>query len=102
MEPNDLANGPGTLDILDLRLGMARAMGPRVIALHSRALLNRPDQPDTLAGFSGPALVLGETEDPAGAAVAACRCSRRRAPSDAGTTIRNRRGNSPLAKGLTQ
>jgi len=58
MKPNYLADGPRRGDILDLCMDMALALGPEVFARQSRALRDRPDQQQTLAAFSGPALVL--------------------------------------------
>ena len=56
MKPNYLAPGPRRADILDLCLEMALALGPEVFARQSRALMDRPDQCDTLraARLPGP------------------------------------------------
>ncbi|MEQ8340162.1 MAG: alpha/beta fold hydrolase [Marinovum algicola] len=58
MKPNYLAPGPRRADILDLCLEMALALGPEVFARQSRALMDRPDQCDTLRAARLPALVL--------------------------------------------
>lgn len=44
-------------------LDMADALGPEVFARQSRALRDRPDQCDTLRGYTGPALILTGAED---------------------------------------
>jgi pimeloyl-ACP methyl ester carboxylesterase len=58
MKPNYLASGPGMTAILDLCMDMAISLGPDVFVRQSRALQRRTDQQQTLASFSGPALVL--------------------------------------------
>lgn len=58
MKPHYLAPGPRNAAVLDLCLAMALALGPEVFARQSRALRDRPDQAETLARFTGPALVL--------------------------------------------
>lgn len=64
MKPNYLAN-PDDMATLDLCMDMARALGPDVFQSQSLALRDRPDQCDTLARFTGPALVLmGELDRP--------------------------------------
>lgn len=63
LKPNYLASGPNSPAILDLCMDMALALGPQVFARQSRALRDRPDQQATLAGFTGPALVLMGAED---------------------------------------
>ena len=63
MKPNYLAPGPDQPAILDLCMDMALSLGPEVFARQSRALRDRPDQQATLAGFTGPALVLMGAED---------------------------------------
>lgn len=63
MKPNYLAPGPGKAAILDLCLDMALDLGPEVFARQSRALRDRADRTATLAGFTGPALVLMGAED---------------------------------------
>ncbi len=63
MTPLYLSSGPSRTDILDLCLGMARALGPEVFLRQSRALISRPDQTATLAAFRGPALILAGRED---------------------------------------
>ena len=63
MKPNYLADNPRKAAILDLCMDMALALGPDVFARQSQALQDRPDRTATLAGFSGPALVLmGEAD----------------------------------------
>lgn len=57
MNPNYLASGSDPA-ILDLCLDMALSLGSEAFASQSRALAARPDQCATLAGFTGPALVL--------------------------------------------
>ncbi|MEX0969968.1 MAG: alpha/beta fold hydrolase [Paracoccaceae bacterium] len=57
MKPNYLAD-PADIVTLDLCMDMARALGPDVFYRQSLALKNRADQCDTLARFTGPALVL--------------------------------------------
>ncbi|MGY6695771.1 MAG: alpha/beta fold hydrolase [Roseinatronobacter sp.] len=64
MKPNYLANRADTAT-LDLCMDMARALGPEVFHRQSLALRDRPDQCNTLARFTGPALVLmGEHDRP--------------------------------------
>ncbi|MGY6704472.1 alpha/beta fold hydrolase [Roseinatronobacter sp.] len=64
MKPNYLAD-PSDTATLDLCLDMARALGKDVFRRQSLALRDRPDQCDTLARFTGPALVLmGEHDRP--------------------------------------
>lgn len=64
MKPNYLADPDDTVT-LDLCMDMARALGPEVFQKQSLALRDRPDQCDTLARFTGPALVLmGEHDRP--------------------------------------
>ncbi len=63
MKPNYLADSPRKAAILDLCMDMALALGPDVFSRQSQALQDRPDRTATLAGFSGPALVLmGEAD----------------------------------------
>lgn len=64
MKPNYLAD-PSDTATLDLCMDMAHALGPEVFRRQSLALLARPDQSDTLARFTGPALILmGEHDRP--------------------------------------
>lgn len=64
MKPNYLAD-PGDTVTLDLCMDMAHALGPDVFARQSLALRDRPDRTDTLARYTGPALVLmGEHDRP--------------------------------------
>ncbi len=63
MKPNYLADGPNTGAILDLCMAMAMDLGPEVFIRQSKALRDRPDQQETLRGFTGPALVLCGAED---------------------------------------
>lgn len=63
MKPNYLADGPDRQPILDLCMAMALDLGPEVFACQSRALRDRPDRQATLAGFTGPALVLMGAQD---------------------------------------
>lgn len=62
MKPNYLAN-PDDRATLDLCMDMARALGPEVFQRQSLALRDRPDQCDTLARFTRPALVLMGAHD---------------------------------------
>lgn len=63
MKPNYLTDGPRRAEILDLCMEMALGLGPQVFLNQSKALANRPDQQDTLRGFTGPALVLCGRDD---------------------------------------
>ena len=64
MKASYLAN-PHDTATLDLCMDMARALGQDVFRRQSLALRDRPDQSDTLARFTGPALVLmGEHDRP--------------------------------------
>lgn len=63
MKPNYLADGPHQGAILDLCMEMATELGPDVFLRQSQALMDRPDQTETLATFTGPALVLCGRED---------------------------------------
>lgn len=58
MKPNYLAEGPGRQEILDLCMEMALGLGPDVFERQSRALMDRPDQSETLRGAALPALVV--------------------------------------------
>ncbi len=63
MKPNYLADGPQKQGILDLCMDMALKAGKQVFLNQSKALRDRPDQSETLRGFTGPALVLCGRED---------------------------------------
>ncbi len=63
MKPHYLADGPDRTAILDLCMAMALDLGPEVFARQSRALAARPDQQETLRGWTGPALVLMGADD---------------------------------------
>ena len=58
MKPNYLADTPNRAAILDLCMEMALDLGPEVFLRQSTALMNRPDQSETLKAFKIPALVL--------------------------------------------
>jgi pimeloyl-ACP methyl ester carboxylesterase len=49
--------------LLDLCLDMAMALGPEAFLRQSRALMDRPDQTETLRAYPGPALILHGAED---------------------------------------
>lgn len=63
MKPNYLTDGPRRAAILDLCMDMAMDLGPDVFVNQSRALRDRPNQSNTLRGFTGPALVLCGRDD---------------------------------------
>ncbi|WP_170410125.1 alpha/beta fold hydrolase [Ruegeria atlantica] len=63
MKPSYLADGPNQGAILDLCMAMATDLGPDVFLLQSQALMDRPDQTNTLKAFTGKALVLCGRED---------------------------------------
>lgn len=63
MKPNYLADGPRQGAILDLCMAMAIDLGPDVFLRQSRALMDRPDQTETLRSFAGPSLVLCGRQD---------------------------------------
>ena len=63
MKPNYLADGPRQGAILDLCMAMAMDLGPGVFLRQSRALMDRPDQTETLRSFAGPSLVLCGRQD---------------------------------------
>jgi len=63
MKPNYLADGPNQGAILDLCMAMATDLGPDVFLRQSQALMDRPDQTETLKTFAGPSLVLCGRED---------------------------------------
>ncbi|MGH1576315.1 alpha/beta fold hydrolase [Planktotalea sp.] len=58
MKPNYLAPGPQRVDVLNLVMDMAMALGPEVFVRQSRALQRRRDQQSTLRRCKVPALVL--------------------------------------------
>jgi pimeloyl-ACP methyl ester carboxylesterase len=62
LKPNYLADASDTAT-LDLCLDMARSLGAEVFRRQSLALRNRSDRTETLARFSGPALVLMGADD---------------------------------------
>lgn len=63
MKPNYLADGPRQGAILDLCMAMAMDLGPDVFLRQSRALMDRPDQTETLRSYAGPSLVLCGRQD---------------------------------------
>ena len=63
MKPNYLTDGPKRGEILDLCLAMAMGLGPHVFLNQSRALMDRPDQSETLRSADIPALVLCGRDD---------------------------------------
>lgn len=63
MKPNYLADSPHQGAILDICMAMATDLGADVFLRQSQALMDRPDQTQTLAGFARPALVLCGRED---------------------------------------
>ncbi|WP_377191754.1 alpha/beta fold hydrolase [Ruegeria meonggei] len=63
MKPNYLADGPHLGAILDLCMQMATDLGAEVFLRQSQALMERPDQTQTLAAYAGPTLVLCGRED---------------------------------------
>ncbi len=63
MKPNYLADGPNQGAILDLCMAMAEDLGPDVFLCQSRALMDRPDQSETLKAYTGTSLVLCGRED---------------------------------------
>lgn len=58
MKPKYLAPGPGRKDVLDLCMKMALDIGPHAFLRQSRALMDRPDQSETLRGSTVPSLIL--------------------------------------------
>ena len=58
MKPKYLAPGPGRKDVLDLCMKMALDIGPHAFLRQSRALMDRPDQTETLRGSTIPSLIL--------------------------------------------
>lgn len=63
MKPSYLADGPDKQSILNLCMAMALDLGEDVFCRQSAALMNRPDQTETLRGAPHPALVLCGRED---------------------------------------
>ena len=63
MKPNYLTDGPKRAEILDLCLEMAMGFGPHAFLNQSLALMERPDQSDTLRAADIPALVLCGRDD---------------------------------------
>jgi pimeloyl-ACP methyl ester carboxylesterase len=63
MKPNYIPDGPNRGAILDLCMAMAMDMGPPVFQSQSQALMDRPDQTETLRRASLRALVLCGRED---------------------------------------
>ena len=63
MKPNYLADGPNRQPVLDLCMDMALDLGPEVFVRQSRALAGRPDQKNTLRGWTKPTLILTGAED---------------------------------------
>ena len=63
MKPQYLSDTPQRDSILDLCMEMALGLGPHVFMEQSRALMDRPDQSDTLRGVDVPALVMCGRDD---------------------------------------
>ena len=63
MKPQYLGDTPRRESILDLCMEMAMGLGPHVFLKQSRALMDRPDQSDTLRGVDVPALILCGRDD---------------------------------------
>lgn len=63
MKPNYLTDGPKRAEVLDLCMDMALTLGPHAFLRQSRALMDRPDQTDTLRAADLPALVLCGRDD---------------------------------------
>lgn len=63
MKPNYLSDGPHKAAILDICMEMALDLGPHVFLSQSRALMDRPDQSETLRNAHLSALVLCGRED---------------------------------------
>lgn len=63
MKPNYLSDSPNRDAILKLCQQMALDLGAQVFLNQSRALMDRPDQSDTLQSFDLPTLVLCGRED---------------------------------------
>ncbi|MEZ5535617.1 MAG: alpha/beta fold hydrolase [Thiolinea sp.] len=63
MKPNYLSDGAHQGAILDTCMAMAESLGPEVFIRQSLALMNRPDQQDTLRKVEIPTLILcGEND----------------------------------------
>ncbi|WP_108815195.1 alpha/beta fold hydrolase [Loktanella sp. Alg231-35] len=63
MKPNYLSDGPQRDEILALCMTMLLDLGPHVFLTQSRALMDRPDQTETLRRANLPALVLCGRDD---------------------------------------
>ena len=63
MKPNYLTDGPRRGEVLDLCMDMALGLGPQVFVNQSHALMDRPDQSQTLRGANLPALVMCGRDD---------------------------------------
>lgn len=63
MKPNYLAEGENRQAVLDLCMDMALTLGPEVFLRQSLALMNRPDQCETLGRCQKPALILHGEND---------------------------------------
>jgi len=63
MKPNYLSDGPNRQEHLDLCMQMAIDLGAQVFVNQSRALMERPDQTETLSSANIPALVLCGIDD---------------------------------------
>lgn len=63
MKPNYLTDGPRRNEVLDLCMDMALGLGPQVFVNQSRALMDRPDQSETLHAAQLPALVVCGRDD---------------------------------------
>lgn len=63
MKPNYLSDSRNRGTILDLCMDMALGLGPQVFLRQSRALMDRPDQTETLRRADLPALVLCGRDD---------------------------------------
>ncbi len=61
--PNYLADNTDPNDILATCASMARALGPAVFLRQSEALMDRPDQTETLRRYKAPALILCGDDD---------------------------------------
>lgn len=63
MKPNYLSDGPNRDQILDLCMDMALPLGEEAFENQSLALMNRPDQQETLRSYKGPTLILCGEDD---------------------------------------
>lgn len=63
MKPRYLADGPDKPAILDLCMEMATDLGPQVFINQSHALMDRPEQTETLRSIKCPTLILCGAED---------------------------------------